>query len=559
MPGALESVIKEKVLQRLAGERAYQRGCELHQHAHVEPSEFTSGLAAADVQDGATRSVTLTSEAGELDPACPCPEAEGGLLCEHGVATALAWLDWRKSGKNKNTKPVRKKKLTIEESLGLLPPERLVRMILDVAAAHPLAQAALQRLIALHSTRGLDVAALRKSITTQLAAGGKAAIRKVAELQARVALVERDIRQVMAGGNPYAALDLCEVALTQIIKLTRTMDRCWNDLQQCQARFEQLHAEAAEAARPAPAELAERIARVMAHAAPMQSFTRVGQTHGAALGAEGLRELQSLLPANPHAIDLNISICVALGDTVRLRRAVEAYPSPNASHYLALAKLHVTQGDMAAAIQAAEDGIGRVRWDRQPLYAAIVPWIAATRGAAAAAELVFSWFCKAPSTPAYRTLRETAASHDCWPEWRLRLWEFLKESKTVPGWVAVSILHALLIDDGNPKGALRLYRDHPNGESDRLLDIATAFEPADPRVATALRFEHATQKLLEGRYPDAVDSLCAAAKRAAACGESSHFNDEMRRFASLHSRKSAFQKLLHQKAAELGLPAAQLF
>ncbi len=556
MPGALESVIKEKVLQRLAGERAYQRGCELHQHAHVLPSEFTPDLAAADVQDGATRSVTLTSEAGELDPACPCPEAEGGLLCEHGVATALAWLDWRKSGKK--PKPVRKKKLTIEESLALLPPERLVRMILDVAAAHPLANAALQRLLALHSTQGLDVAALRKSITTQLAAGGKTAIRKVPELQARVVQVERDIRQVMAGGNPYAALDLCEVALAQIIKLTRSMDRYWNDLLQCQARFELLHAEAAEAARPAPAELAERIARLMALAAPMALFTQVGQTHGAALGVEGLRELQSLLPANPLAINLNVSICVSLGDTALLRRAIEAHPSPNASHYLALANLHLTQGNMAAAIQAAEDGIAKVRWDRQPIYDAILPWIATTRGASAAVELAFAWFCRAPSTLAYRQLRDIAATHNCWPEWRIRMWEFLKESKTVPIWVAISILHALLIDDGNPKGALQLYRDRPNGEADRLLDIATAFEPTDPRLATDLRFEHATQRLLEGRYPDAVDSLCAAAKRADACHEWAYFSDEVRRFASLHSRKTAFQKLLHQKAAELGLPAAQL-
>ena len=556
MPGPLDSVIKEKVLQRLAGERAYQRGCELHQHAHVQPSEFTSDLAAADVLDGAARSVTLTSEAGELDPACPCPEAEGGLLCEHGVATALAWLDWRKSGKK--IKPVRKKKLSIEESLALLPPERLVRMLLDVAAAHPLANAALQRFAALHSTQGIDVAALRKSITTQLAAGGKTAIRKITELQSRVVLVERDIRLVMAGGNPYAALELCEVALAQVIKLTRSMDRYWNDMIQSQARFEQLHAEAAEAAHPAPAELAERIARLMALAAPAAMFANVGQTHGAALGTEGMRALQALLPSNPLAINLNVSICVFLGDTALLRRAIEAHPNPNASHYVALANLHAAQGDLAAAIQAAEDGLAKVRWEKQPLQQVILPWIAAERGAAAAVELAFDWFCKAPSTSAYRQFRKTATGYDCWPEWYARMWQFLQDGGAAPTWIAVPILHAVLIDDGNPKGALQYFRENPGVEADRLLEIASAFEPVNSRMAVDLRFEYAEKQVMEGRYRNAVDALRTAAESAAVHNQSARFAEELRDFIKHHSRRQSLQKIIKEAGHELGLSSSKL-
>lgn len=555
MPGPLESIIKEKVLQRLAGERAYQRGCELLQHAHVQPSDFTTDLAAADVLDGATRSVTLTSEAGELDPACPCPGAEGGLLCEHGVATALAWLEWRKSGKK--TKPARKKKLSLEESLAQLPPERLVRILLDVAATHPLANAALQRSVAMNSGGGVDVAALRKTVATQLAAGGKTAIRKVQDLQARVTQVERDIRQVMAGGNPYAALDLCEVALAQLIKLTRSMDRYWNDLITFERHFEQLHAEAAAAAHPAPVELAERIARLIALAAPMAAFAEVGQTHGASLGETGLRALQALLPDNPLALNLNVSICEGLGDTALMRSAIEAHPSPNASHWAALAQLHFQKGDLPKAIQAAEDGMQRVRWDKQPLQKVLLPWIAIAQGAPAALERALTWFRKSPSVLSYRQFRETAASLNLWSEWRVRLWEILKDGKTVPAWVAISVVHAILIDEDNPDGALQLYRDRPNGEPDRLLDIATAYEPANPRLSTDLRFEHATQLILEGRYPDAVASLCSAAKRAAAADDSAYFHEQMRRFAALHSRKTTLAKLLRLNANALGLPGAQ--
>ena len=544
MPGPLDSVIKEKVLQRLAGERAYQRGCELHHHAHVQPSEFTAELAAADVLDGATRSVTLTSEVGELDPACPCPEAEGGLLCEHGVATALAWLDWRKSGKK--AKPVRKKKLSIEESLALLPPERMVRMILDVAASHPLAKAELRRLLALHSTQGLDVAELGKSITTQLAAGGKLAIRKLPDLLVRVAQVERDIRQVLAGGSAYAALELCEVALVRIIKLSRSLSRYWNDMIESQTRFEKLHAEAAEAARPTPAELAERIARVMRLAAPESVFVQVGQTHGALLGTEGLRALQALLPPAPFAIDLNISMCVALGDCVLLRRAIEAHHAPNSAHYLALANLHATQGDLAAAIQAAEDGSAKIHWNKQPMQDAMLPLVATLRGGVAAVEQAFKWFCESPSKSAYRRLRRTAVSSDCWPEWSAHMCQFLKQGGTVPTRETIPILHAVLIDDGNPKVALQYFREHPSGDPERLLEIATAFEPGNPRMAVDLRFEFARDRAECSYYHAAVDALRIAADNAAAHNESAYFGEELRHFAKLYWRRQSLQKLINE-------------
>lgn len=556
MPGPLDSVIKERVLERLAGERAYQRGCELHQHAHVQPAEFTPELAAADVLDGPTHSVTLTSEDGELDPACPCPAAEGGLLCEHGVATALAWLDWRKSGKK--VKPARKKKLSIEESLALLPPERLVRMILDVAAAHPLATVAMQRMVALHSTQGIDLAALRKNFMTQLAASGKIAIRKLPEFVVRVAQVERDIRQVMEGGNAYAALDLCEVALGQIVKLNRSMSRYSDDVIGSQARFEKLHAEIAEVARPASAELAERIARVMEAAAPSSVFVQVGQTHGALLGMEGLRALQALLPPAPFAIDLNVSMCVALGDTGLLRSAIEAHPSPGAEHYLALGNLHAKQGDLAAAIQAAEDGVIKVRWNKQPMLQAILPWVATLRGAEAAVKLAFEWFCADPSKASYRLLRKTATSHDCWPEWSTRMCKLLQTGVAAPSWVANPILHSVLIDDGNAKAALQFYRDGPKGDPERLLDIAAILDPTNPRQATDLRFEYATQRSLDGRYHEAVDALGAAARTAAAHNESAYFSSEMRRFAALHSRRISLQKLIREAAALLGLPTSKL-
>ena len=209
----------------------------------------------------------------------------------------------------------------------------------------------------------------------------------------RVDQAERDIRQVMAGGN-HTRHDLCEVALAKIIKLNRSQNRYWVETVKGQPRFEKLHAEAAEAARPAPAELAERIARVMLPAAPSSVFVEVGQTHGALLGTEGLRALQALLPPAQFAIDLKVSMCVALGDTALLRGVIEAYAIPRPEHYLALANLHAKQGDLAAAIQAAEDGIVMLRWEKQPLQRAILPWFAKLRGGVAAVELAYGWFCK---------------------------------------------------------------------------------------------------------------------------------------------------------------------
>ena len=133
------------------------------------------------------------------------------------------------------------------------------------------------------------------------------------------------------------------------------------------------------------------------------------------------------------------------------------------------------------------------------------------------------------------------------------MWQFLTSGTTAPGHLATSILHAVLIDDDNPKAALQYFRDHPGGETDRLLEIAVAFDPSNPRLATDLRFEYATQRTLECSYHAAMDALRTAARKAAAHSESAYFGGEMRRFAALHSRRSTLQKLIKEAAAVLGL------
>ena len=102
-------------------------------------------------------------------------------------------------------------------------------------------------------------------------------------------------------------------------------------------------------------------------------------------------------------------------------------------------------------------------------------------------------------------------------------------------------------------GTLAPFTAQPGG-----LDIASAYEPVKPHLAIDLRFEHATQLILDGRYPDAVASLCSAAKRAEACEDSDYFNEQMRRFAALHNRKTTLLKLFRLNANALGLTGAQL-
>lgn len=136
--------------------------------------------------------------------------------------------------------------------------------------------------------------------------------------------------------------------------------------------------------------------------------------------------------------------------------------------------------------------------------------------------------------------------------------KLLQTGVAAPSWVATPILHSVLIDDGNAKSALQFYRDDPKGDAERLLDIAAVFDPSNPRQATDLRFEYATQRSLDGRYHDAVDALGTAARKAAAHNESAHFSNEMRRFAALHSRRISLQKLIKEAAAVLGLPNSKL-
>ncbi len=379
MPGRpLSAVLREPVLLRVAGETAFARGRELHQHGHVAELSFTASLAAAMVADGAEYSVTITSEEGELDSACSCPASAGGLLCAHGVAAALAWLEWRKSGQSKKA-PRAAAKASLEESLAALPPPVLVKMLLEVASQSPLARQTLERLAALHGARGQDITGLRKGIALQLASTGRGAVRGAADLAQRLLRIRNDLGAVLQSGNLYGALDLWEYAMEHIgrFRITSSFAHQMADIV---AQSDAFHAALCRQTAIQPAALAHRLLRLITDSR-YQVIVQPAESHGELLGEEGLRALQSILP-DAAPLHLFRAVDVALGDATHFHRAIaRRRDRAQARDYLALARIHAEQGDVASAAAAAEEGLQHCAWDRRSLEDAMAAWrVAATGG-----------------------------------------------------------------------------------------------------------------------------------------------------------------------------------
>jgi hypothetical protein len=457
-------------------------------------------------------------------------------------------LEWRKSG-GKAPKVARKKKLTLEESLALLPAELLVKILLEVAAQHPLAKSALQRLAALHSRDGVDLTGLRKSIALQLTSSGKAGYKNMIELERRLEGIEKDIRQVLASGNAYGALELCEYVLEYIGKMLLTSSSPYQ-LGDLRKRYEAFHRELTEAARPDTAALARRLLRLIV-ASHYQVFPDPAASHGVLLGPQGLRDLQALLePSAP--LHLIRTIDVALGDADHFRQAIQRSLNYTRSRdFVALARIHAAQGDFAAAIRAAEEGLGRFGWDRRDLEGAIVEWLSASQGCAAALDRLFSWFAEDSSLSAYRRLREFALKSSLWPEVRQRLLDLIGSGKLSSAWAAPRIYVHLLLDEGDPSAALKVFRSTPGADRKLVLHIADGFDSANPRLAIDLRLERAREEILANGYNEALSILLEAARQAAAHDQTAYYSDRVRTLRAEHSRRTSFQRLLQDHLPEL--------
>lgn len=92
----VDSVLSERSLRALAGERVLALGEQNVRHVHGLVVQ--AGQARASVQVRGVHVVQLSWADGRLDGACTCRRARGGEVCPHVVAVGLAVLDHARSG-----------------------------------------------------------------------------------------------------------------------------------------------------------------------------------------------------------------------------------------------------------------------------------------------------------------------------------------------------------------------------------------------------------------------------------------------------------------------------
>lgn len=87
---SLASVLTQKSLRRLAGERSFERGRDYCADDLVRSLRFDGETIAATVAGTEAYRVKLWAEEGDLAYSCSCPFGQEGAFCKHCVAAGLA-------------------------------------------------------------------------------------------------------------------------------------------------------------------------------------------------------------------------------------------------------------------------------------------------------------------------------------------------------------------------------------------------------------------------------------------------------------------------------------
>ena len=102
----LPDLISRPVIEKLAGERSFERGLAYFRGGAVERLASHRDRISARVVGTDVYVVKLWPDRGDLDWSCTCPVGQDGEFCKHLVATGLAWLSGREGGEEQTSSEI---------------------------------------------------------------------------------------------------------------------------------------------------------------------------------------------------------------------------------------------------------------------------------------------------------------------------------------------------------------------------------------------------------------------------------------------------------------------
>ncbi len=507
----LSELITEPLLQKEAGDRAYERGMGYFHAGAVTDLVVTDETLNARVEGGDEYVVQLWNERGVLGHSCTCPVGDDGIFCKHAVAAGLAWLAGHKA-----TPPAQRGRddlAGIREWLAGAPREQLVELLLEQALNDPGLRSRLNtRAARVAATHHVDLKSLKGTVGKALAVSGFVDYHGMRRLIERAYPAVELVFGLIDDGHAAIAVELAHYALKRGIATYQRIDDSGGSFGDLLHQIAELHLKACRAAPPEPTAFGTQFFDLqMRDDWGLLAF----EDYAPLLGDTGLRTLRTLAekewkkvpvrhPGDGDARDSIscfriTSIMEALareaGDTDALV-AIKSRDLTLPYHFLQIAELLAEAGRRDEALAWAERG-HKAFPDRPD--SRLTDFLADEYGRRGRHEdaITLTWeqFNQQPTLTSYQRLKTCTERASTWNDWRTKAlaWrreDFLKAEKHDRSrWSWMTPDHSLLVEiflwEGDSDAALAQAKTGGCNET-LWFAIAEAQEAKHPEDAVAI-------------------------------------------------------------------------
>lgn len=256
----LTEIVDVRVLHRMAGARAFERGESYFKRGHVGTLVEHDGTVSAKVEGTRTYRVKLWREDDALDYACSCPVGRDGQFCKHAVALGLALL--QAVSPKAVTKAKAPSRVTLDDvRVHLLARDKsaLVDMLMQQLVEDDTLR---RRLLMEAASRGPgkpDLATCRQAIDDAVDVDAFVDYRDAFEYARGIDAAIDGIEKLLKQGHATEAIELAEHALAAVEQAMGSVDDSDGEMGALLERLQELHHRACKKAKPDPDALARRL------------------------------------------------------------------------------------------------------------------------------------------------------------------------------------------------------------------------------------------------------------------------------------------------------------
>lgn len=434
-------------IRRLAGERFFARGEAYFAEGAVRTLRRQGHGVEARVVGTRTYRVRLWWADGELEYDCSCPVGRDGAFCKHCVAVGLVW-----NAGGADDLSAEAAGGVDEEDLRAylqgLDRETLASLLLDHAEENERLHRKLMVRAAQAADPPTEISVWKDAFAEALQTDDFVSYHEAFDYARGIEEVIDSLEDMLQRGQADGVIQLAEYGLAEIEEVIGEMDDSDGRMGGLLHRLQELHVEACRAARPDPAELAERLFEQEMES-DFDVFHRAAETYADVLGKAGLATYRRLAeadwakvrPLGPGETDPDrygrrfriTSIMEAIAGTDGDLDALAAIKSRDLSlpySFLKTAELYRDAGKPELALEWAERG-----WQAFPetdqddrLRAFLADAYHARGRHDDAIGLAWRAFAASPRLETYRQLEKRAKRARQWPTWRKKALARVRES-----------------------------------------------------------------------------------------------------------------------------------